>query len=167
MTGAGSGGPFRRRNAAAVGARDFGPNMTPMVDIVMVILIFFMAGSTFLGSEWFLDVGMARGSEPKEAAEDRPPIELPPTRMVVRLRRAETGFGTLATGLGVQDATIQEFAARLREFENARATGNMHVVVEPTREASYQDVIRVYDLLQRSGVRQVGLAKSPGEPAAP
>jgi len=28
--------------------------MTPMVDVVMVILIFFMASAAFLGAEWFL-----------------------------------------------------------------------------------------------------------------
>lgn len=32
----------------------FGPNMTPMVDVVMVILVFFMASAAFLGPEWFV-----------------------------------------------------------------------------------------------------------------
>ena len=35
-----------------------GPNMTPMVDVVMCILIFFMLGSTFLQTEMFLQSSM-------------------------------------------------------------------------------------------------------------
>ena len=43
---------FRRRSALYTWQLQFGPNMTPMVDVVMVILIFFMASATFAGAEW-------------------------------------------------------------------------------------------------------------------
>src|SRR5437870_4869845 len=33
---------------------DSGPNMTPLVDVVMVILIFMMLAGTFGGTDWFL-----------------------------------------------------------------------------------------------------------------
>ena len=41
-----------------------GPNMTPMVDVVMVILIFFMTWMSFVGAEWFL-----RTALPKQGAQ--------------------------------------------------------------------------------------------------
>lgn len=159
---------FRRRNAAVVAARHFGPNMTPMVDIVMVILIFFMAGSAFIGPEWFLDVGMAKGVQetPVEADDNTPrPLELPAPRMVVRLHRGEDG-ATVVTGLGLDAAPVRELERRLREYSAAGAAEGMRLVVEPARDAPYQDVIRVYDLCRRSGVDEVSLAKSR-EPAQP
>lgn len=45
--------PLRRRSIFAPKGR-FGPNMTPMVDVVLVILIFFMAATVIVGHEWFL-----------------------------------------------------------------------------------------------------------------
>lgn len=48
------GGGFRRRGAADRASLHLGPNMTPMVDVVMVILVFFMASAAFVGPEWFL-----------------------------------------------------------------------------------------------------------------
>ena len=47
-------GAFRRRAALDVWSMNFGPSMTPMVDVVLVILIFFMASASFVGPEWFL-----------------------------------------------------------------------------------------------------------------
>ncbi|MFZ4431104.1 MAG: biopolymer transporter ExbD [Phycisphaerales bacterium] len=45
---------FRNRSARATHESHYGPNMTPMVDVVMVILIFFMASAAILGPEWFI-----------------------------------------------------------------------------------------------------------------
>src|ERR1700753_544627 len=43
-----------RLNPAKQVHYDSGPNMTPLVDVVMVILIFLMLAGTFTGSEWYL-----------------------------------------------------------------------------------------------------------------
>lgn len=160
--------PFRLRHAAAVASRDFGPNMTPMVDIVMVILIFFMAGSAFIGPEWFLDVAMAPPATRVDAPpEEKPDERLPPTRLVVRLSRGPSG-DALATGLGLEVAPIAELEATLRRYAEAGAVAAMSIVVEPARDVSYQDVIRVYDLCQQAGVSRVALAKAtPPAPPPP
>lgn len=161
---------FRRRNAAVVAARHFGPNMTPMVDIVMVILIFFMAGSAFIGPEWFLEVGMAKGEQATTVEADDPTprsLELPKPRMVVRLHVAPDG-ATVVTGLGLESAPIADLIGRLREYGAAGAAEGMRLVVEPDRAAPYQDVIRVYELCTRSGADEVSLAKSrDAAPASP
>ena len=49
--------PLRQRNIFG-GKGRFGPNMTPMVDVVLVILIFFMAATTIVGQEWFLSADL-------------------------------------------------------------------------------------------------------------
>ncbi len=154
-------GGFRRRDAASLASRDFGPNMTPMVDIVMVILIFFMAGSAFIGPEWFLTVGMAPGAGAAKPAE--PSLDLPTARTVIRLRTDASG-ATVVTGLELADAGIDALSARLDEYLKSGAAKSVHVVIEPAQASRYQDVIRVYDLCQRAGFAGVGLAKAAAPP---
>ena len=154
---------FRRRDAAALAAHDFGPNMTPMVDIVMVILIFFMAGTAFIGPEWFLSVGVAPGAAAKPPdAEAQRDFDIPAARSALRLRVGPDG-AAVVTGLGLTDAGIAALADRLDEYQRTGAAKSVRVVIEPSLASSYQDVIRVYDLCQRAGFESVGLAKAdPG-----
>ncbi|TVQ59240.1 MAG: biopolymer transporter ExbD [Phycisphaerales bacterium] len=159
---------FRRRNASAVAARHFGPNMTPMVDIVMVILIFFMAGSAFIGPEWFLDVGMAQGVTQTDAdAREADPaptldLEIPPTSVVLRLRTSDDG-ATRVTGLGLTDGTLGDLDETLRRHREEGAASAIRIVIEPTPGTAYQDVIRVYDACEQAGVAGVALARSREE----
>ncbi|MEZ6319152.1 MAG: biopolymer transporter ExbD [Phycisphaerales bacterium] len=70
--------PFRERGALAVHELHFGPNMTPMVDVVMVILIFFMASTALLGPEWFIRAHVP-GDQAGAGVGER--FELPEVRM--------------------------------------------------------------------------------------
>ena len=73
---------YRKRNAQALYDLHYGPNMTPMVDVVMVILIFFMSFAAFLGNEWFL-----RGAIPFDAgrgsntSKPNDPLAVPETKL--------------------------------------------------------------------------------------
>lgn len=149
---------FRRRNASVVAAGHFGPDMTPMVDIVMVILIFFMAGSAFIGPEWFLDVGMAKGAAP---GAPKPAADIPIAPAALRLTR--TPEGTRITGLGLEGAGFDALDAKLTEYASTGAAGAVRLVIEPTLDTPYQDVIAVYDRCARAGFASVGLAKARPE----
>lgn len=153
---------FRRRNAAAVASRHFGPNMTPMVDIVMVILIFFMAGSAFLGPEWFLSVAVRERVEGTEEAPPEPEPEeglsIGPVRMTVRLR--QEGGATVIDGLGVVGGTIETLGERLRAMRETGASPTVELAIQPTADTPYQDVIRVYDLCVGAEPAGVGLVGS-------
>src|SRR5256885_8124330 len=73
--------PFRRRSALHAWELNYGPNMTPMVDVVMVILIFFMASASFAGSEWFLKTAIPKQGTAEAPKADKPdPFKLPPAR---------------------------------------------------------------------------------------
>lgn len=153
------------RTAQSGASKAFGPNMTPMVDIVMVILIFFMAGSVFLGPEWFLNVGMAPSvgaGETKSANR----FELPVAREMVRLGVGADGSARVS-GLGLEGGTVEGLIARIEELRAQGMSAAVRVVIEPARGSAYQDVIRVYDACAGGGFAGVGLAKSPPEPDAP
>src|SRR4051794_22657744 len=64
-----------------------GPNMTPMVDVVLCILIFFMLGTTFAGSELFLTSTMpAIGKEGLGADAEKQ--KLPAVRVNLELKKS-------------------------------------------------------------------------------
>ncbi len=157
---------MRLRTASTIASRDFGPNMTPMVDVVMVILIFFMAGSSILGPEWFIGARVeeeqqrAEGNQSNETPADDPfALDLPPTRVLVELSRGPDG-STLVSGLNIQRATLDDLANRLEELRATGVTSTLEIVVQPSAETAYQDVIRAYELCAQSSPRSASLARS-------
>ena len=140
----------------------FGPNMTPMVDIVMVILIFFMAASALLGPEWFLRTALP-GTGAAAAPQD--PFQLPPARFELHMVRDNAGQ-TVVTGWGAP-ATLEETESRLLDLgKDAASPGgggtDVIVLIDPDAAVPYKDVVRLHDACLRAGINQVGLtARKP------
>jgi biopolymer transport protein ExbD len=63
---------------------DSGPNMTPLVDIVMVILIFLMLAGSFGGVEHYLE-SKAAFQGTGASRTPIPPNYVPPTNLVIRV----------------------------------------------------------------------------------
>lgn len=136
-----------------------GPNMTPMVDVVLVILIFFMAATGLAVSERFLRTGLPReagetraGDTPSPSAD---PEKLPPSRALLRLSR--DGRRTLVTGLGMERVGLGDVSQRLQDFAAAGAADSIIVVVSPEGDVPYQDVVIVHDACAKAGVPNVRL----------
>jgi biopolymer transport protein ExbD len=151
-----SSGGLRRRGALHVWEERFGPNMTPMVDIVLVILIFFMAGTTFIDREWFLrSEALAKGTAP--AKPD--PMELPPVWLTISLSRDAAG-GTVFSGLGA-DVTLRRPLAELRgqveQFAKGTDTKKIVVVLTPAKDVSYRDVVAAHEACAAAGIERVGV----------
>lgn len=143
---------MRARGASGLMGAQSLPDMTPMVDVVMVILIFFMASSTLAGSELFLRARVV--AEPEARATETAPL-LRPAALVIRLSGA--GEGARASGLGVREVAIDAMLARIvARGEDLRA-GEIPVVVEAGPEVAYQRVVDVMVALERVGVREVGV----------
>ena len=141
---------YRRRDAQAVYALHYGPNMTPMVDVVMVILIFFMASAVVLGPEWFVRTNLPRADT---ASTPTPGSE--PLRLTVRMTRADGAtsvqFNTdapLALDQGV--AGVQAIAQR-------RAPEDIIMLFEPAGDVPYEDVVLMHAACREAGIARVGL----------
>jgi len=143
---------FRKRNAQALYDSHLGPNMTPMVDVVMVILIFFMASTAFLGPEWFLKTHLP-------SASAAPPADAPePTRLRVMLTFGAEGRTVASLGL-LSDLSLEQLEAKVAE-EVKRTTPEMIVVlIGPSKEVPYDDVVRAHELCTRLGITKVGLVE--------
>jgi biopolymer transport protein ExbD len=151
--------PFRRRDALAVHDLHFGPNMTPMVDVVMVILIFFMASATFVGSEWFLKTALPRpgpAAPPKTEAPATGELKLPPARFEVTLAVEEGGrvtaacpaFGTVPVG---------QLEEKLKDLARGTTQDDIILVIRSGPEVPYGEVIRAHDAAAAAGIAKVGL----------
>lgn len=149
-------GRFERRDALHGYSLHFGPNMTPMVDVVMVILIFFMASAAFFGSEWFLRAAIppeqaGRGA----AAAKRDPFEPPPIRLTVALDVSDGRV--IATFLEITKGGLEDVVKRIEAMPPGAETEKLEVLVRATGSVPYRDVIRVHEALERAGIRKVGL----------
>ena len=149
---------FRRRDALAVYEAHAGPNMTPMVDVVMVILIFFMASTSLLGPEVLLRAQLARDrTGPGDAAASADAPRLAPPTMIVRLGVDEQGRAVF-TGLGARGEPIAALAgraagARAQLGEDPRTP----IVIEAAGEVPYAAVIRAQDALREAGFDRVSI----------
>lgn len=153
--------PFRRRSALHSWELHFGPNMTPMVDVVMVILIFFMASATFAGSEWFLRTAIpkpAAETPAKDASGD--PFKLPPARFELNLTRGTDGR-TIVGGQGFDPAPISELPARLADLARGTSPDDIILVIRAAPDVPYNDVIRAHDAATSAGITKVGLMDAP------
>lgn len=157
---------FRRRNALHAYSLHFGPNMTPMVDVVMVILIFFMAFAAFMGNEWFLRAAIpfqsGRGTDPSKRND---PLAPPPTRLPVALDADDQGH-TVVSFLRFSRVSMAEFEQRLGEFPRSEATRNIEVLLMPTARVPYADVVRAHAACDAVGIYKVGYGVAGG-PIAP
>jgi biopolymer transport protein ExbD len=151
--------PFRRRDALAVHDLHFGPNMTPMVDVVMVILIFFMASATFVGSEWFLKTALPRPG-PATPPETQPApsgeLKLPPARFEVTLASDDKGQTTASCPV-FGAVPIAELQARLKDLSRGTTQEDIILVIRAGPEVPYGDVIRAHDAAAAANIAKVGL----------
>ncbi len=125
---------------------DSGPNMTPLVDVVMVILIFLMLAGSFGGAEHFLVSNLpvtAKGGGPAQKSKvpaDEPldiRVDSPtPDRWVARAGKIQTSdFDQLRTQL-----------SKMRKDFNAAGTSTdkVQVVISPGKYVKYEYLIGVY-----------------------
>jgi biopolymer transport protein ExbD len=139
-----------------------GPNMTPMVDVVMCILIFFMLGSTFLAPELALASNLPVGKGVGTLDLNAP---APPVRFMLSLEtRGEATWMVASDGTqlpmgspGIQDANNQAVSSFLAG-KKAALSDWAQVIIAPQEKVPYQDVITLFDDCTRVQFKQVAFA---------
>ncbi len=147
-------GAWRRRDARAdYEEHHAGPNMTPMVDVVLVILIFFMASTVILGPELLLATGLDAAVPPPEEGDARFAIERP----VFEISIGVTEGRVVVSGLGLTDAPLESLAGSARSLAGGLSAGDVRMVIAPDDRVPYDAVIGVQDILREAGFRSIGL----------
>lgn len=140
---------------------DSGPNMTPMVDIVMVILIFFMLGASFIGAEHFLrsqmlidKEGISSDSKPKND------IKVPET---LKIRVAPDGDTFIAQVNTVQFRGAGDLTAYLRqkagELRQANKLSEYQISICPQPETRYEHLVLVFQAANMAEFEKVGFGR--------
>lgn len=130
--------------------------MTPMVDVVMVILVFFMASAAFIGSDWYLRAGVVAGGKAAPGSSALQAADPFAQRIEVLLDVGPSGQ-TLVTTLDLSRAPIESFAGRVRAMPRGAASAKIEMVIRPTAPVRYQDVVRVHEACYAAGIEKVGL----------
>ena len=144
---------------------DSGPNMTPLVDVVMVILIFLMLAGSFGSAAHFL---VSKQGIKTTGGHGRPlkPGEVPDVNLEIRVDNSSDGTGFVAQGTGFQPTGS---AARLKESLEARRkamidTGTpadqIQVTLFPGRYVKYNNLIAIYQAAMQAHFEKIAFATS-------
>lgn len=133
------------------------PNLAPMVDVVMVILIFFMLGTTFAAFEGVLPTRLPANVGPGGSAK----VAIVPMIRIALLGPLEFGF----PGIRVMDHELREnsFAALgelLRGKAAAGADTESPVLLAADPDVAYQHVISAMDACVQAGFGNIQFSVS-------
>ena len=118
------------------------PNVVPMIDILLVLLIIFMIMQPLARKSVDLQL-------PDPTPQDKPP-DAKPDQIILEI----LPNGTFA--VNKEPMTRDNLARRLKEIYDPRPEKIMFVKGDP--EAVYQDVIWAMDMARGSGVKVLGIA---------
>ena len=147
---------------------DSGPNMTPMVDVVLVILIFLMMTGTFGAPEHYLisDVPL----QVKGAGAIPPPSGPIPTQFTIKVSQegkyyiAKAGnFASVKSNDPAQayKALRDDLSEQLKNFVAAGISAQeIRVVIDPASTVSLDHLITIMDAAQDAGFTKIGFGVS-------
>lgn len=125
-----------------------GINLTSMLDVVMLLIIFFMLGSQFTEEERQYDIQLP-------TVADATALTGQPDEIVVNVR----GDGTIS--VRNEARSLEELAAFLKEA--AERFPGQAVVVRGDGRTVYQNVMDVMSTARQAGIRNLSLAHRPAE----
>jgi len=140
-----------------------GPNMTPLVDVVMVILIFLMLVGTFATAERFIQQNAGTFSVGTSSSAPPPPDFVPDDPIVVRVSAGTAGDGFVARADNVTVNTAEALGAALRQ-RHAQLTAlgkpidKIAVVIQPDNGVRHGQYLRVYEAALQAGFTKVSFA---------
>ena len=142
---------------------DAGPNMTPLVDVVMVILIFLMLTGTFTGQEWYLvsnlplrQTGGGNVQPPPGGFPEDEPLE-------IRVDQNATRDGFVARVGQVQTGNTEVLKKALLKMRDqltkaGKGPEKVQVIISPGRAVKYEHLVAVYQAAMGADFSKIGFA---------
>jgi biopolymer transport protein ExbD len=133
---------------------DAGPNMIPLVDVVMVILIFLMMTGSFGAAEHFM-VSNVPTSAKGMGGTPPPPNWVPPTEVSLRVEPVGGNYVVAVGDRRISDPAVlaQTLAAMHAQFPDP---DSVQVIINPTRDVEYKYLIQVYDAAMSARFTKIG-----------
>jgi biopolymer transport protein ExbD/biopolymer transport protein TolR len=134
------------------------PNVVPMADIMLVLLIIFMVVTPMLQKGVSVEMARVENTRQMPDADKEDAV-------VIAVTRTGNIF------IGNEQVTLEDITSKVRESLEARL--DKTVYVKSDARAMYGDVVKVVDEVRAAGVDQLGLlteqveTRRPGAPSAP
>ena len=134
--------------------------MTPMIDVVFLLLVFFVWTASFKVVEYILPTTMSAqlGAESEQVTET-PPELLDFEQVVVRLEPAQGSAGAGGAQVFLNDqplVSLAELGSRLATI--FAVSSEAPVIVYPDPQVRMDAIIEVYDLARSTGFEKVNFA---------
>ncbi len=134
-----------RHRSRRFARRGLSLDLTPMVDVVFLLVIFFMVSTTFITLESGLPVDLPQAQSPQTAISDLP---------TVTINREDQIF---VAGVAVSEADL---VATLRAAFDA--TGLNAAALRADRSVPHGLVVQVLDLMKQAGAQRIAIATGGG-----
>ena len=119
-------------------------NLTPLIDVVFLLLIFFMVTTTFTrDTNLLINLPEASGE----------PMEVLPEQIVVLV--AQNGAYSV-NGRGLVNSELQTLMDAMEEL--SRGDNSLQVIITADANSSYQSVVTVMDAAAQLGFSQLNIA---------
>lgn len=156
----------RRRRAA--GTARISLNLTAMIDVVFLLLIYFMAGTSFkLGEEIYRMDLPERG--PSNAQRDPFELDNEPLRInIATVGRRGDSYRIRLDGPYRQPATFEELRELLGELQISEFStrglfeADHPVIIEPARTAKWEHAVGVFNAAARARYTNITFARPGG-----
>jgi len=140
---------------------DSGPNMTPLVDVVMVLLIFMMLVGKFGANEHYLTSNLPISQT--GAGGTPPPADFVPDEPLEVRVDSPTQDRFVARAGQIQVTSGETLTAQLTRMLNQLKAGGtppdkVQVVISPAKNVRYKFLIECYEAALRAGFTKVSFA---------
>ena len=122
-------------------------NLTPLIDVVFILLIFFLLTTTFRSTTG-LDIDLPNASTAKTPAEN--------AQVILNLNQAGELF------IGENQFTEAEVIQMLKK--NEQPSENLFIILQADERVSHGTVVNLLDLLRGSGLQNVAIGTQPNSP---
>ncbi len=139
----------RRRRRPAAGAR-LTLNLVPMIDIVFLLLIFFLVGTRFITAE-----GVLPGRLPRQDAQQTLPVPVPPIQINLISTNGDAPEITIA-GRTARPADFEQLAAMLAQIQREPGYDEQTpVVLQSDEELAWDHVVNAYNAAVRARYKNI------------
>ena len=141
---------------------DSGPNMTPLVDVVMVILIFLMLCGSFGGIEHYLASSLpvrqtGGGPTDKKSAFDDIQVDIRVDHDPANPNAWRAKFGDVVTGS--PDKLREALASKFETYKNnGQGPEKLQVIINPNRFVKWKGLITVYQAAMEAGFKKIAFS---------
>jgi biopolymer transport protein ExbD len=130
---------------------DPAPNLAPMIDVILVLTIFFMCATKFSGDERTFDLDLPEAAAAEPVVAGRPEIVEVEASGAVRLAGDDVG--------------IEELAGRLVQLRDVNP--EVSVMIRGERAVPHGRMAEIYEACREAGVRHVAISVRPRSGPSP